>query len=315
MNLPLTLAIHPYDHVRGLRPQGVDLTVLELPIEEIFFRFTKFLEWDASEMSFGKTVSLMSQPSPGIMPIPVFPSRVFRHSAIYVSRNSGISKPKDLEGRRVGIPEWAQTAGIYCRGLLQHEYGVDLARIEWYQAGVHQPGRVEKVQLNLPKGVRITPVPDKTLAQMLASGELDAAISARDPGGTRLFQDYLELEEAYFRKTRIYPIMHVIVLRRDVYERDRWVAMNLFKAFAETTRHSMQQLVDIGLSHVPMPWVAEHARRWREIAGEDFWPYGIEPNRPTLEAFLQYAFEQGVAARHLKVEELFAPETRESFKI
>jgi 4,5-dihydroxyphthalate decarboxylase len=315
MNLPLTLAIHPYDHVRGLRPQGVDLTVLELPIEEIFFRFTKFLEWDASEMSFGKTVSLMSQPSPGIMPIPVFPSRVFRHSAIYVSRNSGISKPKDLEGRRVGIPEWAQTAGIYCRGLLQHEYGVDLARIEWYQAGVHQPGRVEKVQLNLPKGVRITPVPDKTLAQMLASGELDAAISARDPGGTRLFQNYLELEEAYFRKTRIYPIMHVIVLRRDVYERDRWVAMNLFKAFAETTRHSMQQLVDIGLSHVPMPWVAEHARRWREIAGEDFWPYGIEPNRPTLEAFLQYAFEQGVAARHLKVEELFAPETRESFKI
>jgi len=315
MNLPLTLAIHPYDHVRGLAPQGVDLTVLELPIEEIFFRFTKFLEWDASEMSFGKTVSLMSQASPGIMPIPVFPSRVFRHSAIYVSRNSGISKPKDLEGRRVGIPEWAQTAGIYCRGLLQHEYGVDLARIEWYQAGVHQPGRVEKVQLNLPKGVRITPVPDKTLAQMLASGELDAAISARDPGGTRLFQNYLELEEAYFRKTRIYPIMHVIVLRRDVYERDRWVAMNLFKAFAETTRHSMQQLVDIGLSHVPMPWVAEHARRWREIAGEDFWPYGIEPNRPTLEAFLQYAFEQGVAARHLKVEELFAPETRESFKI
>ena len=315
MNLPLTLAIHPYDHVRGLRPQGVDLTVLELPIEEIFFRFTKFLEWDASEMSFGKTVSLMSQASPSIMPIPVFPSRVFRHSAIYVSRNSGISKPKDLEGRRVGIPEWAQTAGIYCRGLLQHEYGVDLARIEWYQAGVHQPGRVEKVQLNLPKGVRITPVPDKTLVQMLASGELDAAISARDPGGTRLFQNYLELEEAYFRKTRIYPIMHVIVLRRDVYERDRWVAMNLFKAFAETTRHSMQQLVDIGLSHVPMPWVAEHARRWREIAGEDFWPYGIEPNRPTLEAFLQYAFEQGVAARHLKVEELFAPETRESFKI
>jgi 4,5-dihydroxyphthalate decarboxylase len=315
MNLPLTLAIHPYDHVRGLRPQGVDLTVLELPIEEIFFRFTKFLEWDASEMSFGKTVSLMSQPSPGIMPIPVFPSRVFRHSAIYVGKKGGIKTPKDLEGRKVGIPEWAQTAGIYCRGLLQHEYGVDLARIEWYQAGVHQPGRVEKVQLNLPKGVRITPVPDKTLAQMLASGELDAAISARDPGGTRLFQNYLELEEAYFRKTRIYPIMHVIVLRRDVYERDRWVAMNLFKAFAETTRHSMQQLVDIGLSHVPMPWVAEHARRWREIAGEDFWPYGIEPNRPTLEAFVQYAFEQGVAARHLKVEELFAPETRESFKI
>ena len=315
MNLPITLAIHPYDHVRGLAPQGVDLTVLELPIEEIFFRFTKFREWEATEMSFGKTVSLMSQPSPDIIPIPVFPSRVFRHSAIYVGKKGGIKTPKDLEGRKVGIPEWAQTAGIYVRGLLQHEYGVDLARIDWYQAGVRQPGRVEKVQLNLAKGLRITPVPDKTLAQMLASGELDAALSARDPGGTRLFPDYLQLEEAYFRKTRIYPIMHVVVLRRDVYERDRWVAMNLLKAFAETKKRSMEQLVDIGLSHVPMPWVAEHARRWREIAGEDFWPYGIEPNRPTLEAFLQYAFEQGVAARQLKVEELFAPETRESFKI
>jgi 4,5-dihydroxyphthalate decarboxylase len=315
MNLPLTLATDRYDHLRGVQPQGVDLTVLELPIEEIFFRFTKFREWHASEMSFGKTVSLMSQPAPEIMPIPVFPSRVFRHSAIYLSKNSAIGKPKDLEGRRVGIPEWAQTAGIYVRGLLQHEYGVDLARIEWLQAGVHQPGRVEKVQLSLPKGVRITAAPDKTIAQMLASGEIDAAISARNPGGRRLFENFQELEEAYFRKTRIYPIMHVIVLRRDVYERDRWVAMNLLKGFEAAKRESTQRLVEIGLSHVPLPWLAEHARRWRELAGEDFWPYGIEPNRPTLEAFVQYAFEQGVTARHLKVEELFAPETRESFKI
>ena len=315
MNLPLTLAIHPYDHARNLRPQGIELTLLELPIEEIFFRFTKFREWDASEMSFAKTLSLMSQPAPGIVPIPVFPSRVFRHSAIYIGEKSGIREPKDLEGRRVGIPEWAQTAGIYVRGLLQHEYGVDLARVHWHQAGVHQPGRIEKVELKLPVGVRITPVLDKSLAQMLASGELDAAISARDPGGRRLFHDYVEMEEAYFRKTRIYPIMHVIVLRRDVYERDRWIAMNLLKAFEEAKRQSMQRLVDIGLSHVPMPWQAEHARRWREIAGEDFWPYGIEANRRTLEPFLQYAFEQGVTARKLQVEELFAPETRESFKI
>jgi 4,5-dihydroxyphthalate decarboxylase len=313
MNIALTLAIHPYDHARDLRPQGIDLTVLELPIEEIFFRFTKFREWHATEMSFAKTLSLMSQPSPDIVPIPVFPSRVFRHSAIYV--NSNIKVPKDLEGRRVGIPEWAQTAGIYVRGLLQHEYGVDLARIHWHQAGVHEAGRVEKVQLQLPEGLRITPVPDKTLAQMLASGELDAVISARDPGGKRLFEDYVALEREYFRKTRIYPIMHVIVLRREAYERDRWIAMNLYKGFEQAKRRSVQQLVEIGLSHVPMPWLAEHARRWREIAGEDFWPYGIEPNRPTLEAFVQYAFEQGVTPRPLKVEELFAPETRESFKI
>jgi 4,5-dihydroxyphthalate decarboxylase len=315
MQLPLTLAIHPYDHVRNLRPPGIDLTVLELPIEEIFFRFTKFREWDASEMSFGKTVSLMSQPSPDIVPIPVFPSRVFRHSAIYIGEKSSIRQPQDLEGRRVGIPEWAQTAGIYVRGLLQHEYGVELARIQWHQAGVHQPGRIEKVELRLPAGVRITPVPDKSLAQMLAAGELDAVISARDPGGRRLFENYQDLEQAYFRKTHIYPIMHVIVLRRDAYERDRWIAMNLFKAFEEAKRQSMQRLMEIGLSHVPMPWLAEHAQHWREAAGDDFWPYGIEPNRRTLEPFLQYAFEQGIAQRHLKPEELFAPETRESFKI
>jgi 4,5-dihydroxyphthalate decarboxylase len=316
MNLPLSLAIHPYDHVRGLAPQGIDLTVLELPIEEIFFRFTKFREWDASEMSFGKTVSLMAQDAPGIMPIPVFPSRVFRHSAIYLAERSNIRQPKDLEGRKVGIPEWAQTAGIYVRGLLQHEYGVDLARIQWYQAGVRQPGRIEKVKLHLREGLRITAVPDKSLAGMLANGELDAVISARDPGGRRLFEDYVSVEEKYFRKTGIYPIMHVVVLRRESYERDRWIAMNLFKAFEATKRESMQRLVEIGLSHVPMPWLAEHARRWRQLAGEDFWPYGIEANRPTLEAFVQYAHEQGITARRLKVEELFAPETRgESYKI
>jgi len=316
MKLPLTLAINPYDHARDLRAEGIDLTVLELPIEEIFFRFTKFREWDASEMSFGKTVSLMAQAAPEIMPIPVFPSRVFRHSAIYVGEKSPIRQPQDLEGRKVGIPEWAQTAGIYVRGLLQHEYGVDLARIQWYQAGVQQPGRVEKVKLHLPEGVRITAVPDKSLAGMLAGGELDAVISARNPGGRRLFEDYVSVEERYFRKTGIYPIMHVVVLRRDSYERDRWVAMNLLKAFEAAKRESMQRLVEIGLSHVPMPWLAEHARRWRALAGEDFWPYGLEPNRPTLEAFVQYSHEQGITQRRLKVEELFAPETRgESYKI
>lgn len=315
MNIALSLAIAPYDHARGLEAQGIDLNVLELPIEEIFYRFTRFREWDASEMSFAKAISLLSQPASDIVAIPVFPSRVFRHSAIYVGKTGGIRQPKDLEGRKVGIPEWAQTAGIYVRGLLQHEYGVDLARIDWFQAGVHQPGRIEKVKLNLPAGVRITPVPEKSLAQMLASGELDAVISARDPGGTRLFESYQEVEAEYYRKTRIFPIMHVVVLRRAVYERDRWVAMNLLKAFEEAKRKSMARLVEIGLSHVPMPWLAEHARRWRELAGEDFWPYGAEGNRATLEAFTQYAHEQGVTARGLQVEELFAPETRESFKI
>ncbi|HWV91576.1 MAG TPA: 4,5-dihydroxyphthalate decarboxylase, partial [Burkholderiales bacterium] len=223
--------------------------------------------------------------------------------------------PKDLEGKRVGIPEWAQTAGIYVRGLLQHEYGVDLASIDWRQAGVREPGRVEKIQLRLPAGVRVQPMPEHTLAGMLAAGEIDAAISARDPGGKRLFADHRELEAAYFRKTGIFPIMHVVVLRRDAYERDRWIAMNLFKAFEEAKQRSMERLADVGASQVPVAWIADHARQWQAIAGDDFWPYGLEGNRRTLEAFIQYGFEQGVSKRRLKVEELFAPETLERAKI
>jgi 4,5-dihydroxyphthalate decarboxylase len=315
-SLPLSLALGPYDHVRGLQPRGVELNLIDLPVEEIFFRFTRFREWDAAEMSFGKIVALLSAAAPApIVPIPVFVSRVFRHSAIYVRKGSGISTPKDLEGRRVGVPEWAQTATLYVRGLLQHEYGVDLRSIEWLQAGVRQPGRIEKVPLHLPPGLRVTPQPAKSLSGMLESGELDAAISARNPGGERMFPDYVPLEMEYFRKTRIFPIMHVVVLRRDVYERDRWLAMNLLRAFEEAKDRAAARLDEVAFSSTPLPWMAHHARRWRELAGEDFWPYGVEPNRPTLEAFLQYAHEQGICARRLKVEELFAPETRERFKI
>lgn len=315
MKLALSLAIGPYDHTRDLRPQGIELTRLDLPIEEIFFRFTKFREWDVSEMSFGKVISLMAEESPPIVAIPVFVSRVFRHSAIYIGKNSSIGKPQDLEGKRVGIPEWAQTAGIYVRGLLQHEYGVELAAIDWRQAGVREPGRVEKVELRLPPGVRVQPMPQDTLAAMLAAGELDAAISARDPGGRRLFAEHRALEAAYWRKTGIFPIMHVVVLRRESYERQRWIAMNLLKAFEAAKQRSLARIADIGASQVPLAWVADHAREWQALAGEDSWPYGIERNRATLEAFLQYGFEQGVCKRRLAVEELFAPETLERAKI
>jgi 4,5-dihydroxyphthalate decarboxylase len=314
MNLQLSLATAPYEHARDLQPRGIDLVRLELSVEEIFYRFTRFREWDASEMSFGKVSALLSEEKPDIVALPVFVSRVFRHSAIYV--NGAVKKPKDLEGKRVGIPEWAQTAGIYVRGMLAEEYGVDLAKIEWHQAGVRQPGRVEKIELKLPKGVSITRHPDKTLAAMLAAGELDAVISARDPGGKRMFENSRELEEAYFRKTRIFPIMHVLVLRRQVYERDRWVAMNLFTAFEEAKRASLERLADIGASQVPLPWIPDQVRAWKALAGgEDFWPYGVEPNRPTLEAFFRWSYEQGVARRLLRMEDVFAPETREQFKI
>ena len=315
MRIPLTLALSPYDHTRGLRPRGIELNVLELPIEEIFYRFTRFREFEASEMSSAKTVSLLALEKPDIIALPVFVSRVFRHSAIYVGKGSGIRRPKDLEGRRVGIPEWSQTAGIYARGLLAHEYGVDLASIDWRQAGVRQAGRIEKVELRKDVPFRITAMPDRTLEDMLAKGEIDAVISAREVPGERLFPDYRTAELEYFRKTRIFPIMHMIVMRRGTYEQNRWIAMNLFQAFQEAKQRSVERLREIGLSHVPLPWLSDTTRAWQEAIGEDFWPYGVEPNRPTLEAFLQYAYEQGVCRRKLAAEELFAPETLASYKI
>ena len=313
MNLPLSLALSPYDHTRDLQPKGIDLIEQALPIEEMFYRFTRFREWQACEMSFGKVVSLMSEARPDIVALPVFLSRMFRHSAIYARPD--IKTPRDLAGRRVGIPEWAQTAGIYVRGMLAHEYGVDLASIRWFQAGVLQPGRVEKVELRLPPGVKIEPRPQATLVEMLAKGELDAVISAHVVPGRRLFEDFAPLELEYFRKTRIFPIMHVLVLKREPYERDRWIAMNLFAAFEEAKQRSLARLAEIKVSHVALPWVSEHVKRWREAIGEDYWPYGVEPNRPTLEAFFQYAHEQGVAKKRLRMEDVFAPETREQFKI
>ena len=313
--LALTLALSPYEHTRDLAPRGIELNVLELPIEEIFYRFTRFREFEASEMSSAKTVSLLAGEQPDIIALPVFVSRVFRHSAIYVGKGSGIRRPKDLEGRRVGIPEWSQTAGIYARGLLAHEYGVDLAAIDWRQAGVRQAGRTEKVELRKDLPFKITPMPDRTLEDMLSKGEIDAVISAREVPGERLFPDYRAAELEYFRKTRIFPIMHMIVMRRGTYEQNRWIAMNLFQAFQEAKQRSVERLREIGISHVPLPWLSDTTRAWQEAIGEDFWPYGVEPNRPTLEAFLQYAFEQGVCQRKLTAEELFAAETLSSYKI
>src|SRR5258706_4176537 len=199
--------------------------------------------------------------------------------------------------------------------MLQYEHGVDLKSIDWRQAGVREPGRVEKVSLAKDLPFKITAMPKHTPCGMLSDGELDAVISAREVPGGRLFPDYRAAEAEYFRKTRIFPIMHMVVLRREVYQRNRWIAMNLFQAFREAKERSLERLREIGLSHVPLPWLPETTRAWREAMGEDFWPYGIEPNRPTLEAFLQYAHEQGVCRRRLAPEDLFAPETLESFKI
>ena len=326
--LPLTLAIGEYDHTRDLVDgtvpvAGVDLNVLRLPIEEMFYRFLLHGEFDVSEVSLGKIAALAAQDDPRFVPIPVFPSRVFRHSSIYVRSDAGIAKPEDLAGKRIGVPEWAQTAAVYSRGMLAHEYGVDLASIHWHQGGVNDPGRREKVALELPPGYRLAVVPDRSLSEMLVAGDLDAVFSARAPAPfvagdrrvRRLFADFRDVELAYARKTGIFPIMHVVALRRQVFERHRWVPLNLLKAFDEAKRRSLERAADVTASHFPLPWVPDELGRMRELLGADPWPYGVDANRTTLEAFLHYAIEQGVCRRLLAVEELFPPEVHETFKI
>jgi 4,5-dihydroxyphthalate decarboxylase len=326
--LHLTLAISEYDHTRDVcsgvvAVDGVDLTHLSLPIEEMHFRFTKFREWDVSEMSLGKYVSLLSQDDRSMVAIPVFPNRAFRHSAFYVRRDSELSDPRQLAGKRVGVPEWAQTAGVFARGVLTDQYGVRLPAIEWWQAGVNESGRIEKVELRLPDGVQIRPVPDKTLSAMLMAGELDAVMSARppepfkrgDPTIVQLFHDVRTVEEAYWRTTGIFPIMHIIAIRREIFDRHRWVAMNLYKAFDAARRRSLHRISELTASRVPVPWLADYVDRWRPLFGADYWPYGLEANRTTLEAFCRYAFEQGVCHRQVAADELFPPEVLNTFHI
>jgi 4,5-dihydroxyphthalate decarboxylase len=324
----LTLATTDYDHVRDLvngvvRPEGTVLTAFVLPVEEIFYRFIKNREWDVSEMSFGKFIGYASQGNSPFVGIPVFPSRVFRHSAFYVRSDRGISTPKDLEGKRIGIPEWAQTAGIYARGYLSETAGVDLRKIHWVQAGMNQAGREEKVEFKLPAGIQYEQRRDTSISDMLLSGEVDAAISARVPDAfgkgagkiVRLYPNYRVEEMRYHADTGIYPIMHVMAMRRAVFERYPWVAMNLFKTFDEAKRRSLERIQDLTASRIPVPWAAAIASEWGEKFGDDPFPYGLEENRKTLDAFCRFAHAQGVTEKRLTPDELFPKEVRSSVRV
>jgi 4,5-dihydroxyphthalate decarboxylase len=326
--LHLTLATTDYDHVRDLmngvvRAEGIVLTGFVLPVEEVFFRFIKNREWDVSEMSFGKFIAYASQGNSPFIGIPVFPSRVFRHSAFYVRADRGIASPKDLEGKTVGIPEWAQTAGIYARGFLSETAGVDLTKIKWVQAGMNEAGREEKVEFSLPKGIQYSQRRDSSLSAMLLSGELDAAISARVPaafmtGGheiVRLYPDYRADEKCYYDATGIFPIMHVIAMRRTVFEHYPWAAMNLFKAFEQAKERSLERIQDLTASRIPVPWASAIAGEWSASFGADPFPYGLEANQRTLEAFCQFSHDQGVTAKRLTPDDLFPKEVRASVRV
>jgi 4,5-dihydroxyphthalate decarboxylase len=328
-NIRLTLACWNYDRTRALadgsvQPDGIDLTYLNLPVEETFFRMLRHQEFDVAELSLSSyTVSLFREKPPFIA-IPVFPSRFFRHSCIFVSAKSGVREPKDLIGKRVGNPEYQMTAPVWIRGILADEYGVAPSAVEYWTGGEEEPGREEKIALDLPPQFKVKPIgAHQTLSRMLADGEIDALQTARMPSTfvsrpqdvRRLFEDYVEVERAYYRKTKIFPIMHTVAIRRDVYEAHPWVAQSLYKAFVESQRRVYEDLYDTAALKAMLPWLTAHVEELRRDMGNDWWPYGFEPNRHVLETFLRYHHEQGLSKRRLRPEELFARESLEQFKI
>ena len=327
--LRLTLACWDYDRTRALidgrvQPEGIDLVYLIQPVEETFFRMMRYREFDCSEMSLSSYVASLNSESPPFIAIPVFPSRYFRHSCVFVSAKSGIRKPDELKGRRVGVPEYQMTAPVWIRGILSDDYGVKVTDVEHLSGGEEEPGRDEKLKLDLPPQIRLRPIgPSQTLSRMIADGEIDALVTARAPSTfhrepdkvRRLFEQYVEIEKFYYRRTKIFPIMHTVVVRRDVYAKNPWVAQSLYKAFVAAKQIAYDLYNQTAAMPAMLPWLTAHLDEAKRELGEDWWPYGLEPNRHVLDTFLRYHHEQGLSKRRFKTEELFARETLAAYKV
>ncbi len=316
--LKLSIATTDYDHFRDfrlgeVRAEGIDHNWLNLGHHECFARFTANREFDIAELSFAKFTTQVTREDSDVIGLPVICSRLFRFSSFYVNRHSKIASVEDLKGKKIGSPEWAHSAAVYMRGWMHNEMGVKLTDVHWVQAGANAPGRKEKVELNLPEGVQLTRIADKSLSELLAAGEIDCAIIARPPtcfleghpDVVRLFPDHLEMEEQYYRRTGVWPIMHIIAMQKRILDENPWVARNLFNAFQESKRRSLERLLDPAVSRYPLAWLPTYARKMRDLFGGDPFPYGIEENRATWEQMALYTHQQGIAHRQFKPEEIF----------
>ncbi len=321
-NLPLTVACGPYDRTEALwngavQPEGIDLRYLAIQSPpEIFARMIHQKSFDLSEMSVSHYMISRAKGDFPFVALPIFPSRVFRHGFIFVNTDAGIRTPKDLEGRRVGVPEYRQTAALWIRGILQHEYGVALERITWMEGGVNTPRQPDVVMDLRPETkLDLQYIPEgRTLNDMLAKDEIDAMIGARQPFNlgkhpkvARLFPNYREVEADYYRKTGIFPIMHTLVMQEPVYRANPWIAESLFKAFEESKHWAIQQMRFSGAIRYTLPWLFADLEEIDGLFGGDPWPYGLEANRKTLEMMTQFLVDQGFLRERPRIDDLFAP--------
>ncbi len=328
-DIPITIACGNYDRTAAIRDgrvkvEGCAVTYLPLYPEEIFHRVFKFQEFDVSEISLSSYLRTVAAGTAPYIGIPAFVSRLFRHSNIYIRKDAGISRPEDLRGKRIGLPEYQITAVVWMRGMLQHEYGVHPREIKWRQGGQEQPGRGERTPLKPIPDLDLKPIPeDKTLVSMLRDGELDALFTARAPSSFlagephigRLFPNTRAAEMAYYKKTGHFPIMHLVGIRKTLAEQYPWLATSVYKAFCEAKRLAMIDLTDVNALMVTLPFLEAETRETMAVMGDDFWRYGIHENKHDIDALIQYAHEQGLIDRKPALEELFARSMFEIAKV
>jgi 4,5-dihydroxyphthalate decarboxylase len=321
-NLKLTLACWDYDRTRPLidgrvRPEGIDLDIKVLRPRQTFQRMLDDQEFHVSELSLASYTALKGRGRCPFVAVPVALSKIFRHSCIYVRTGAGIKAPADLKGKRVGTSQYSSTALMFMRGMLQHDYGVAPSDLHWFMGGLNTFTEQPLIPLNLPKDVRLDFLAaGKTLESMFAAGELDALLSIYIPSLflqgspliTRLFPNFKTVEQDYYRRTGIFPIMHTVVLRQDVYAEHPWAARSIYQAFLAAKELAIEGLYDTDALQLALPWLLDHVEEAWRVFGKDFWSYGLEPNRPTLSAIGRFVHEQGLSPRAVSPDELFAPD-------